>query len=223
LEKNLHTNPGLLWFGNPNNPDGHIFNFHEINAALENHPNTLLIIDEAYADFINDFQSIVTLTKTHKNLIVVRSLTKCCAIPGLRLGYIVTSKHLAEKLAQFQQPWSVNALAQEAGKFLIGQMTEQPLCTQIIRKLSSDLQKAINRIDGFRVIPSKAPYFLIEMDAGKAAELKQFLLSKHGLLIRDASNFRGLNEQFFRVSACSEKDNQLLIKGLYDWNLNRKR
>lgn len=216
-ENVLKTGTNLFWIGNPNNPDGHIFSFLEIEQWLQNYPATIFVMDEAYAGLAPDFESVIPLTRAYPNLIVVRSLTKCCAIPGLRLGYVVASEILATRLRNFQQPWSVNALAQEAGKFLIIHLKEHPLDTTGIRKLSDNLQHSIDQLEGFRVIHSKAPFFLVEMQTGKAARLKQFLLDEHQVLIRDASNFRGLNDQHFRVCTRSESDNVLLVKGLTDY------
>ena len=204
----------LRWIGNPNNPDGHIFQFAEIEEFLKRNPKTILVIDEAYSGFIPGFRSVIELTKKFEKLIVVRSLTKCCAIPGLRLGYVVASAKLAERLRKFQQPWSVNALAQEAGKFLIEDLKAHMPDAVVVQQLSKKLQQSVGQLEGFRVINSEAPYFLVEMQSGTAAELKEFLIQKHGILIRDASNFRGLNERHFRVCTRNENDNQLLIEGL---------
>lgn len=213
----MDDNPALIWFGNPNNPDGHIFEFLNLKLSIEYYPDTVFIVDEAYAGLTHGFQSVIPLIRTNQNLIVVRSLTKSCVIPGLRLGYLVTSLKLAAKLKRFQQPWSVNTLAQEAGKFILGSGTETPSDTKKLNILSSNLQKAINQISGFRVVPSPAPFFLIEMQSGTVAELKQFLYDEMSILIRDASNFRGLDKHFFRVSTRSESDNQLLLRGLTEW------
>lgn len=210
----------LCWIGNPNNPDGHIFEFPEIEEFLKKNIETILVIDEAYAGFVPDFQSVVSLTKIYTNLIVVRSLTKCCAIPGLRLGYAITSDKLARRLRKYQQPWSVNVLAQQAGKFIFDHPHQFLPDTQLICQRSYDFQMAVNQLPNFRVIPSKAPFFLIEMQSGTAKELKEFLIQKHRILIRDASNFNGLNEQYFRVCTRDENDNQLLISGLSEWNSN---
>ncbi|OFX59960.1 MAG: hypothetical protein A2066_20995 [Bacteroidetes bacterium GWB2_41_8] len=219
----LELGADLFWIGNPNNPDGYVFSFSMIEEALNVYPNIVFVVDEAYSGFVADFQSVVSLTKRYPNLIVVRSLTKCCAIPGLRLGYVVASEKLAEKLRKFQQPWSVNVLAQEAGKFIFDHPALFSPDTLILRQLSSGLQREIGQLDGFRVISSEAPFFLIEMQTGTAALLKRFLLDKHGILIRDASNFKGLNERYFRVCTRDEKNNQLLITGLLEWNLNSLR
>lgn len=211
------TETDLCWLGNPNNPDGHIFQFAEIQEFLKKTPDTILVIDEAYAGFIPGFQSVIELTKKFENLIVVRSLTKCCAIPGLRLGYVVASAKLAGRLRKFQQPWSVNALAQEAGKFLIADLKAHMPDAIVFQQLSKKLQQSIGQLEGFQVINSETPYFLVEMKSGTAAGLKDFLIQKHGILIRDASNFRELSERNFRVCTRNEPDNQLLIDGLKNY------
>lgn len=217
IEQVLHSGANLCWIGNPNNPDGHIFSFQEIEQWLNLFSNTIFVIDEAYAAFVPEFKSATSLIPTYSNLIVVHSLTKCCAIPGLRLGYLVTSKALATRLGKFQQPWSVNALAQEAGKFLIENFKAHMPDAAFIQQLSKNLQWSISRLEGFQVITSEAPYFLVEIQSGRAAKLKEFLIQEHGILIRDASNFNGLNEQHFRVCTRNEFDNQLLINGLENY------
>lgn len=220
-EITLDSGANLFWIGNPNNPDGLIFSFPKIEQWLGRYPNTVFVVDEAYSAFIPEFQSAIPLTRSYSNLIVVRSLTKCCAIPGLRLGYVVTSDKLAERLRKFQQPWSVNALAQEAGRFLINRLNESSLDEVAVQQQSLSLQQSIGQLDNFRVIPSEAPFFLVELQLGPAAELKEFLIRKHGILIRNASNFRGLNKQHFRVCTRDESDNRMLITGLVDWNLEK--
>ena len=204
----------LCWIGNPNNPDGHIYSRTEIEHFLNERPETVLVIDEAYAGFIPEFQSAFELTDQFENLIVVRSLTKCCAIPGLRLGYAIASEKLVAKLRKFQQPWSVNTLAQFAGKFLIENDISNRLDSREIMELSQNLQESIDQLDGFRVVRSQAPFFLVEMETGTAAGLKEFLIQQYGILIRNAANFRGLNERFFRVCTRNEADNALLLNGL---------
>jgi threonine-phosphate decarboxylase len=212
--KDVGDKVGMYWLGNPNNPDGFIFSFTEIGEFLRKHPQTILVADEAYAAFIPQFQSAVQLTKIYNNLIIVCSLTKCCSIPGLRVGYVVASEKLAVKLREFQQPWSMNTLAQLAGKFLFEYNVPNKLDKIAIIQLSKNLQEEIDRLEGFRVIRSEAPFFLVEMYCGSSAQLKEFLIRQHGILIRDASNFHGLNERFFRICTRNKADNHLLINGL---------
>lgn len=217
-ESALKSGTKLFWIGNPNNPDGQVFGIKKIEQLLGKFSETLFVIDEAYAAFIPEFESAIALTRTYPNLIVVRSLTKCFAIPGLRLGYVVASDKLAEKLRKYQQPWSVNALAQEAGKFLIDRLPDHPFNANRIQQISQNIQLSIGQLTGFRVLPAKTPYFLVEMQSGTARQLKQFLLNEFGILIRDAANFRSLNERYFRICTRDETDNKLLINALKQWN-----
>ncbi len=214
FDATLKSGTEMVWLGNPNNPDGRIFSVMQVEKALRNNPDTLLVVDEAYAGLVSGFQSVIALTRRYANLVVVRSLTKSCVIPGLRLGYIVTTERVAERIRRYQMPWSVNALAQEAGNYLIGRMGEGDVDCHRIGKLSRDLQLLIGMVDGFRVVPSETPFFLVEMQSGSAAGLKDYLIREHGLLIRDASNFRGLNERYFRVCTRDENENRLLVEGL---------
>ena len=218
LESVLKLGTNLIWIGNPNNPDGYVFRFSLIEKELKRYSNTIFVVDEAYADFIPNFQSVISLTNCYPNLIVVRSLTKCCAIPGLRLGYVVASENLICRLRKFMQPWSVNAMAQEAGIFLLKAGNRYRINAEEILSLSKELKNKINQIDGFHVFQSKTPYFIVELQTGTAAILKRFLIENHGLLIRDASNFRGLNERYFRVCTRDENDNRLLIDGLKNYS-----
>lgn len=220
-ESTLKSGIDLLWIGNPNNPDGQIFSILMIEEALKTYPNIIFVVDEAYAAFIPEFKSAIPLTRRYSNLIVVRSLTKCCAIPGLRLGYAVASEKLAERLRKFQQPWSVNALAQEAGKFLVEDLKAYLPDAVALQQLSKMLQLSVGQIGGFRVMKSETPYFLVKMQTGTASGLKEFLIREYRVLIRDASNFRGLSERYFRVCTQDEKCNGQLLDGLYAWNLKR--
>ncbi len=214
FDATLESGTDMVWIGNPNNPDGRIFSVMQVENALRNNPDTLLVVDEAYAGLVSGFQSVIALTRRYANLVVVRSLTKNCVIPGLRLGYVVSSEKPAEQMRRFQMPWSVNALAQEAGKYLIDRMGGEAADSQKIGQLSRELQLSIAGIGGFRIVPCETPYFLVEMQSGSAAGLKDYLIRERGILIRDASNFRGLNERYFRVCTRNEIENRLLVEGL---------
>ncbi len=108
-----------VWLCNPNNPDGYIFSNSQIENWLNTYTSTLFVIDEAYIDFVDGMNSATLLIKHHSNIIIIKSLTKKFAIPGLRLGYILSQKTNLDRIEQIRMPWSVNSLAIEAGKFLI--------------------------------------------------------------------------------------------------------
>lgn len=204
----------LVWLGNPNNPDGHVFEIDLIRKQLASNPNTIFIIDEAYMDLCINASSAIYLFKEFDNLIVSGSLTKTYGIPGLRLGYLLSSIEIVKKLNPYSKPWSVNSLAIEAGKYILQHEDRlQPDIKEVCR-LSKELQGQISMIGGMTVAGSEAGFFLVRMQNRKASELKKYLLEKHNILIRDASNFRGLDEQYFRIGIQEKEKNVLLVDGL---------
>ena len=111
--------PDLVWICNPNNPDGYCFEATEIKQLLSNYPDSIFVIDQAYIHFTHREISVVNEIRNYPNLIIVQSLTKRHAIPGLRLGYLMASETIISKMNQFRMPWTVNSLAIEAGKFIL--------------------------------------------------------------------------------------------------------
>lgn len=210
----LKGTPNLVWLGNPNNPDGASTPPSALRQKLSENPGTTFIIDEAYADLCATFESAIPLIKEFNNLVVIRSLTKLFSIPGLRIGYLVTNEALTRSIKKFLQPWSVNTLAQIAGSFLIENEAD---CLPNIPALllrSQKWQETLSEIPGIEVSPSPCNFFLIKLLHKTAFELKNQLLHHHGILIRDASNFRGLSNRHFRLSCQTEPNNGALTLAL---------
>ena len=207
----------LVWFGNPNNPDGKVYRSEALEKMLRQNPNSIFVIDEAYGELCSGFQSAVPLISRHRNLIIVRSFTKSFAIPGLRLGYVMGDDSLIQKLRQLKMPWTVNALALEAGKYIIDHYTQLIPDKQKVESVSRDFQGRLNSLkDLLTVIPSDCNYFLVRLNHDCSEKLKKFLIEKYGVLIRDASNFRGLDEHYIRLAVQKPRHNDLLIEGLKD-------
>ncbi|NOY97447.1 MAG: aminotransferase class I/II-fold pyridoxal phosphate-dependent enzyme [Chlorobi bacterium] len=206
-----------VWLGNPNNPNGALTGHSLLISLIQKNINTTFIVDEAYSDLAPGFETIIPALQDYGNLVVCRSLTKTFALPGLRLGYFISSKKYAGEFEKTLKPWAVNSLAIEAGKFIFENLQELIPDLAELTRLSQLLQQEINMLDNFEVYPSITCFFLVKMKTGDAGELKQFLLHKHQILIRDASNFKSLSAQFFRISVQCEADNQLLVSGLADW------
>jgi len=204
----------LLFLCNPNNPTGDVLSVDRIAALLRRHPQTVFVVDEAYMGFTEAVGSAVGLLSEFSNLILLRSLTKTFAIPGLRLGYVLASGALIEQFSRFKYPWSVNSLAVEAGKFILRHYaTIQPPLRDLLREKQAFATK-VAQLEGFRVGASHTHYFLVEMPGNSATALKKMLIDRHGILIRDAGNFRALSLSHFRVATLSAEKNQLLIPAL---------
>jgi len=220
----------LVFICNPNNPTGAAF--HALAGWLARNPQTLFVIDEAFIEFTDQLETALPLLDRHNNLLVMRSLTKAYAIPGLRLGYVVGSPSLITRLTACRQPWTVNAMALAAGQFIFANYDHIQLP---LSQLLADKRQFVNALAGIPAIqvcdsitlssaapssatPSSAThFFLAETRTGTAADLKAYLLDKHGLLIRDASNFRGLRPGHFRLCTLAPDRNALLIDALAQW------
>lgn len=209
----LPSQAGLMFICNPNNPDGKIWQLKEIQAILEHSPRMTLVVDESFIHFAPEAVSAIPLLKDYPNLLVVRSMTKSYAIPGLRLGYVVGEKSRIEFLECYRQPWSVNALAIEIGKYLLENGEDMLPDAETLYRRQQEFSARIARIPGFRPWKSHTSFFLTEMDYD-ASLLKQYLLNKHRILIRDASNFRGLNTHYFRINTLTDEKNEQLLKAL---------
>lgn len=216
---NINFKEDLVFVCNPNNPDGFSTSIQEIEVLLFKFPNTTFVIDEAYIDFTFQITSCISLLEKCKNLIIVKSLTKLFSIPGLRLGYILCNSTIKKNLQESKMPWSVNTMAIEAGKYIFNNYKDICPDMSILLKYSDDLQKQINAIDGFTVVPSGTNYFLIKLKTPSAQELKDYLANQHQLLIRNASNFRSLDEHYIRIASQDPEKNKLLVKALKQWNI----
>ena len=88
----------LVFVGQPNNPTGLLIDPEALRTLAFNHPSTVFVVDEAFADFIDGLDSLIH--RRPPNVIVLYSLTKFYAIPGLRLGCAVADRNVARGSAQ---------------------------------------------------------------------------------------------------------------------------
>ena len=212
-----NTNADVIFICNPNNPDGTIFSKNELITFFKEKPETTFVIDEAYIEFTNTIESVVSLTKEYKNLIVVRSLTKTFTIPGLRLGYIVSNILTIKALLAKKMPWSVNSLAIKAGEYIFKNYEIfQFDVTELIEE-TTVFKKQLELLNGLKVCKSSTSYFLVELLYASAKELKEYLIVKHQILIRDATNFKGLKGEYIRLSTQSKEANNALIQAIKEW------
>ena len=138
-------------------------------------------------------------------------MTKMYGVPGLRLGYITAHEQLTEQLRRYLRPWSVSALAVEAGKYLL--QHEELLCQPNLAE-ARRLRDALLQLPGISVAPTQTNFMLCCLAHSTAAALKEYLATQHGILIRDASNFRGLTPQHFRIAAQAPEANDALISAI---------
>ena len=216
LSRDSLLDTDLLFICNPNNPTGEVFT--EIEHLIANNPQVVFVLDEAFIEFNLSISSSIHLIAIYDNLIVMRSMTKAYAIPGLRLGYLAASVKLISRLKGLKLPWTVNTLALEAGAYIFDHYDELKLPVQQLLNDKDDFIAALARTSLIPKSGSHTHFFLAETTCSDSASLKQFLLKEFDILIRDAANFRGLNNKSVRLATLSRDQNLLLIKALSSWS-----
>lgn len=205
-------NAALCWLCNPNNPTGEAFSVSCIKDLAIQHE--LLVIDQSYEDYTLAPMLSPQEAVHMGNVLQLHSMTKQYAIPGLRIGYVVASAKLIATLRNHYRPWAVNALAIEAGKFLL---QHNELKVQPDLKETQRLRQALSCLAGIDCVDTQTNFFLCTIHPHTAAELKDYLAQHHGILIRDASNFRGLTPHHFRIATQSPQENDALVDAIKEF------
>jgi len=207
----------LVWLCNPNSPTGQVLS-GSMHSWLRDFPKTMFVVDAAFEQMmigkgaISNWQQIGGLPP---NLIKLKSLTKCFALPGLRLGYATGRVDLIEKVRRQIVPWSVNTLAQVAGVAAMGDFQASILRSRLgyadeVAGFRSQLAAMSRHV---HVVPGQANFVLLRLLTITAPALCA-RLAERGIAIRDASNFVGLDERYVRIAVRTPADNQRLLTEL---------
>jgi len=224
LKNELEKKYDLLIICNPNNPTGKFLKLAQTEEILKecNKYDTKLFIDEAFIEFLADGmkESIINTEENKKNLFVTRAFTKFFAIPGLRLGYgMYFDKELEKKISEKKEPWSVNNIAEMAGLTVLDdtEYIEKTLKWIVEEKIY--MYEKLNEISGIKVYETEVNFITGKIDEKLFSEglnvkvLREKMLEQ-GILIRDASNFKFLDERFFRLAIKDRKNNDRVIETL---------
>jgi histidinol-phosphate aminotransferase len=176
--------PKGLFICNPNNPTGEYLSRDALNGLLYAAHSGLVVVDEAYVAFTDDTWDSTELIETG-HLIIVRSMTKDFALPGLRLGYALATKQIVSVLNRVKPPWNVSSVAQAAAAFVLQKDEYLGACAARLRESTKFLVDGL-RARGLDPLPSSANFFLVKV--GNAAGFKQALLPK-GIIVRDCTSF----------------------------------
>ena len=209
----------LCWLCNPNNPTGDVMATDEVLALAERH--RLLIVDQSYEDYTMAPLIQPSDVVGRDNIILLHSMTKRYAVPGLRLGYVTASASIINRLREQYRPWAINALSLEAGKWLVqrGKTAIPDLSTYLAE--TQRLRAMLNEIEGIEAQQTQTNFFLCTIQQATAAELKEYLAREHGILIRDASNFTGLTPHHFRIATQSPAENDVLVTAIKNYEFHK--
>jgi threonine-phosphate decarboxylase len=207
-----------LFLCNPNNPTGIQYSVSTILSIIEEckKQNCFVILDEAFYDFLLDYHSFIPYINKFPNLIIIRSMTKMFAIPGLRLGYLAANPDIISQLSRMQPHWSINTIALLAGELCL-QNKEFIKKTQVyIWEERKHLHTFFNQ-NNFEITPSQVNFYLLRDPFLKDQfSLFNFLLHK-GIIPRHTFNFPGLEGNWLRFAIKSKQENSALMEVLLEW------
>lgn len=199
----IEDGASIRWICNPNNPTGRV----QDEVCTD---DQLLIIDRSYEYFSRRSLPPLSLDDRH---IYIYSLTKRYRIPGLRLGYLIADPRLVEQIATKRQPWSVNALAIEAGLWIARHNFPDSIDRVDLFAKTDILKERLQQIDGVEVEDTDTHFMLLKTPL-LAKTLKDRLAYEYKILVRDASNFDGLSPYHIRIATQGAEDNEKLLTAL---------
>jgi histidinol-phosphate aminotransferase len=201
----------ILFIANPNNPTGTLLDPVQLLGLIERVPeNVLVVLDEAYTEYLPEAMKSdsVGWLKRFPNLIVTRTFSKAYGLAGLRVGYALAGKPVADMLNRVRQPFNVNSLAQAAAVMALQDEAFLDECLAINRAGMVQLTDGFKRL-GLAYIPSYGNFVAVRV--GNAATINLSLL-KQGVIVRPVANY-GLPEHL-RVSVGLEGENKVFLQAL---------
>jgi len=208
----LPEHTSMIYLCNPNNPTGTITPKADILALHEKAKamGAILLVDEVHMDLAeNEEDSVIKEVDDH--MIVIRSPAKLLGIPGLRVGYAVSSANRIASIASIRPTWDVNVIASE----LVKHWMKRDYQEESRHYVSKERKRIVNRLlrMGFTVYPSKTNFLLLRKPGINSAKLKMRLMER-GYLIRDASSFEGLDHTYIRIGIMRARQNDELLNAL---------
>jgi histidinol-phosphate aminotransferase len=198
----------LVIVGNPASPSGTLDPASALRALRR--PGRVLVVDEAFMDLVPGEPASLVRERLD-DVIVVRSLTKALAIPGLRAGYAVAAAPLAQRLRAVRPPWSANALALAALAAAARRPDALAALAERVRAERADLEARLASVAGVRSWPSAANYCLVQVADGPAVLAA---LGERRIAVRGCASFPGLGAHDLRLTARTPPENERLVAAL---------
>lgn len=202
----------------PNNPSGTCISYEDMQRLIElaktNH--TYVIVDEAFIHFAHNERSVVSLCHSNPHLIVLRSLTKIFAVPGIRLGFMISSEAIIKRAAELQVPWSINTVALS----LIDCLPKcQDFVDETVTYITREKEWLATQLDtlGFRMSNTSTNFYLLCDPSLEYHEPLLLFLAERGILARHTYNFKGLEGKALRFAIRTREENESIVRYLKEW------
>lgn len=190
-----------LYICNPNNPTGVLQGRAWIESLLMAFPGVAIVVDEAFMDWTDETESVISLVAKYDNLIVLRSMTKMYSLAGVRLGYVVSQQ--AEMLRPYFPHWHVSQLAIEMGMLCLDEEKFVRESRFAADELRAEMQLVLMKL-GCEVSNSVANFFIFKLPERVDADAFFMSMLKKGIVLRHTKNYIGLDGKWFRIAVKNE-------------------
>lgn len=207
---------------NPDNPTGNYIPKGEVLRLADwcKERNIRLLVDESFVDFADEEDSTLIAEEiigAYRNLVVMKSISKCYGVPGIRLGILVSAdEQMIGEMKKEVAIWNINSFGEFYMQIEEKYKKDYAQALEKIRKVRRQYMEDLSKIDGLRVVPSQANYVMVELTGGKTSrEVTRELLVKHRMLIKDLSGKIIMDgRQFLRLAVRNQEDNDRLVEAL---------
>lgn len=201
----------MIFLCSPNNPTGTLIDKEVLEDIASKNPDILIVIDEAYFEY-----SEVTnkdLINEYDNIFIIRTMSKVLGLAGMRIGYGLACEEIIEYMHRIKPVFSLTRLSFVAA---LNTFRDKDYIEDSIRRGIESrefLYNEISEIDGLHVFPSKSNFMLIRVkDTGFTASELALELMKKGIIVRDCTSFKGLDEYWIRISICTLEEDEKFIE-----------
>lgn len=212
----INESVDIIFVCNPNNPTGLLTEKNLLIDIIEKakKTNTIVVVDESFMDFVENKErySVISLTNKYDNLIIVKSLTKYFAFPGLRVGYGITNnEYYNQRIKKVSPPWSINTLASKGAvealrnKFIFGTSIEY------LVEEREFIRTELEKFRDIKVFEGKANFLFFMCNNN--INLQKALLEE-SILIRSCSNYINLDKRYYRIAIKTRYHNMRLLEEL---------
>jgi len=203
--KALRKRPRVFFLANPNNPTGTLVEKGAIKAILKAAPRTVVVLDEAYADFSG--VTVVPWIRRYANLFIAKTFSKAAGLAGLRLGAVIAQRESLAWVSRAMPPFPVNAAAIAAGVAAVGERKTIELYIRETKRLREWFADELKQ-RGVRVFPSEGNFLLADFGGAGPALFRK--LTGHGILIRERS--KDLGPGFARIAIGTKKELRSILR-----------
>ncbi|MAT57803.1 MAG: histidinol-phosphate transaminase [Ignavibacteriae bacterium] len=213
IKNSVDENTKLVFCCSPNNPTGNLLYKKNILETAKS-INGLLIVDEAYVDFIESGSSI-DLINEQNNIIVMRTFSKAWGLAGIRAGYCIADKSIIDYLFKIKSPYNLNKMTSD---IILSALDNIQKKNYFIEQINQQKELLINQLKKNKyvdkIFPSDANFVLVKFKNGKYLYDE---LVKKGIILRDRSGQLNL-QNCIRITIGNEEENNILIKELERFN-----